>query len=594
MKPPIQETQIRNRASQQSYSRGEGYYKSGAIFATVRRGNEIEGRCAGSGEESYHVHATLDESSNIEETFCTCEYDYGGDCKHIVALLLTYLREPELFEEAATVQDTLAERSKEELITLIREIVARYPEAKTIIDRPVPRPSSKGETVDLSPFQRELRQALSHFNHWGDRSAQYTIHSIADAARAFADAGQWHNASAIYRTILEEFTSQEQYPADDDGDLIWALNPVVEALLECLKQDEISVDEDERRLLIERLMDVYIWDIENGGYGLGEGMLPHALLQHLRPEDIPGVRARLLDAQRRSQKSPYGMDSWVQETLERFQLQLDTLESTDPDETLQRLRGQGLYRLLFEKLMALGRVDEAIEVVAKDLTNSYQRLLALPHLVDAGRKDEAIRLANVSLRAGFDGRMAQWLAEEYQRSDDRNALFELRLLGMKQQPSEAYYAALKEAAEAIGVWGAVRPDILKGLAEKKEYHILAQVYLYDEEWDAAWQTLEQIPKRSPQGIWGWVGSPGFDLEVAARSKEARPHKAIPIFIKYARQQIEGRKREHYSQAASYLSTVRDLYKQIDEQDAWRELIQGIRDEFRRLRALQDELKRAGL
>jgi uncharacterized Zn finger protein len=596
MKSKFQEQQIRERATSQSFSRGESYYENGAIFDTVRRGNEIEGRCEGSAAEPYYVNVTLDDNGNIAGAWCTCEYSFEGDCKHIVALLLTYAREPQLFEEFAPVQDTLQERSKEELITLIHKMVGRYPDLKNLVDRPVVRATSKVEPVDVTPYQRELRRAISNFNHRGDSSAERAIEFAADAAHDFANAGQWKNAGAIYRTILEEFVGQGDYPADDEGELMWALHSVVAAVVACLEQTEISADDHERRALIEQLTAAYIWNIELGGYGLGDGILPDAILQHIRPEDIPDIRARAQAAQKRKQQNDFGR--WGVEALERFQIELDALDSTDPEETLQRLREQGLYRLVFEKLISMGRIDEAIQVVSQHVTNSYERLLALPRLEEVGRSADAVRLANESLRAGFDYHMANWLDHHYQTSGSRNDLFELRLLCMQQQSSVGHYVALKEAAEAIDVWARVRPDILKDLEQKKEYAVLAQIYLHDEEWDAAWEMVDHIAaesrtRRDAWG-WGWVGQPGIDLEVADKSKEARPHKALPVFSKYARRQIEGRSRGHYHQAAAYLSVVRDLYQKIGDENSWRELIQGIREEFRRLRALQDELNQAGL
>jgi len=42
------------------------------------------------GSYTYHLRVELDEGG-IQSAFCTCPYDYAGYCKHIVALLLTYI-----------------------------------------------------------------------------------------------------------------------------------------------------------------------------------------------------------------------------------------------------------------------------------------------------------------------------------------------------------------------------------------------------------------------------------------------------------------------------------------------------------------------
>ncbi len=82
--------------------------------------------------------------------------------------------------------------------------------------------------------------------------------------------------------------------------------------------------------------------------------------------------------------------------------------------------------------------------------------------------------------------------------------------------------------------------------------------------------------------------------VAARSRHARPRKAIPIYIARARAEIGMRSRDYYAQAARHLTIVRELYKDIGEEETWAKWIAELREEFRRLRALQDELNKAGL
>ncbi len=598
--PQLQQTQIRQRATAKSYERGENYYQSKAIFDTVHQGDEIKGLCEGSSYQPYQVRAILNKDGNIVVTSCTCEYDQGGDCKHIVALLLTYLREPELFEQRAPVEDQLAERSQEELISLIRQMVERYPDLQTLIDRPRPSQQPKDKPVDTTPFRRELQQALRNFEgNYGDRygsehNVDEAISSVANAASEFAEAGKWHDASAIYRTILEECLDADLLMLDEEGDSIAALDSVLEAVVVCLQQEEIAEDDEERSALINHLLDAYILDVEIGGHGLGERIFPDDFLQHVRTEDLPNIRERIVQAQQSKMQSSYG--KWGVEVYEEFLIHLDALNNTDPEETLRRLREQGLYRLLFERLISLERIDEAITVVAEHLTTPFGRLPALTQLAAVGREDEAIRLASATLRERFNDPLADWLAGRYQAKRDRNALFELWLQGMKKEPNINHYATLKEAAEAVGAWTRVRPDILNTLHQEEKFALLTSIYLVDEEWDATWETLELFVQRSSKGVlgglYGKVSS--LELAVAEKSQHVRPKKAIPVFVKYARQEIDLRDRSHYNQAAAYLLKVRKLYKQIGDEKSWQELIGKIRSEFPKLRALQDELNQAGL
>ncbi len=578
--------QIRRRATPQSFARGEDYYHNGAIFDAVKRGDELEARCQGSDYTPYHIRVVLDKAGNIEATFCTCPYDWGGDCKHIVALLLTYLYKPETFEERAPVQDTLLERSKEQLITLIRQMVAHHPDLQALIDRPMPGEQAGDELVDTGPFRRELRRAVNTFGEWSDHTAEQTIYSVTYAAQSFEAAGDWRSACAIYQAILEECLIAGHYPVDDEGKYVLALDRVLQRLARCLEHDEIAQDDAMRRAILDRLLDAYIWDIDMGGYGLGDEVMPEVLLAHARQDDLPAIRERILAAQRRKAQSPYGR--WGVQAYEDLLIQLDVLDNVDPEVTLQRLREQKLYELLFDKLLSMGRVDEAVAVIVQHLTALPQRLRALPMLSAAGHDDTAVQLAQEMLDKQFDAILARWLAERYSARGDAQALFALRLQCMQQAPNEAHYAALKQAAQAVGTWETVRPEIIRQLEHNKEFEVLTRVYLCDQEWDAAWDTLAQVWQRSGARV------TSLDFEVAKRSRHARPRRAIPIYVDYARREIGQRTRANYAQAAAYLSVVRDLYRQLGDEKSWQALIRGIREEFRRLPALQDELNKAEL
>jgi uncharacterized Zn finger protein len=132
--PRLTLEQVRSRATEKVFARGEAYYWDDVIFDTVKRGSVIEAFCEASSQpEPYHVTATLGENGVAEAT-CTCPYDYGGACKHVVALLLTYVRRAQVFEERPAIEAALNARSKDELITLIQKMLTYYPDLKAVVD----------------------------------------------------------------------------------------------------------------------------------------------------------------------------------------------------------------------------------------------------------------------------------------------------------------------------------------------------------------------------------------------------------------------------------------------------------------------------
>src|SRR5574341_1665968 len=113
--PRLTEAQVRQLGSQQSFERGKSYYRDGAILEPVRQGLELRAQCEGSEDEPYAVNATL-EDHGIAAVSCTCPYDWGGACKHIVALLLMYVYEPQALRVIPPLETLLPKSSREQLI----------------------------------------------------------------------------------------------------------------------------------------------------------------------------------------------------------------------------------------------------------------------------------------------------------------------------------------------------------------------------------------------------------------------------------------------------------------------------------------------
>ena len=110
---PVTESMIRGLATDQSFERGEDYYYSSAVLDLSKRGNTLLAQVEGSSYEPYGVTVELSEHGVIE-AYCTCPYDWGGCCKHIVAALLAYVREPDQVTERPPVTDLLADLGRDE------------------------------------------------------------------------------------------------------------------------------------------------------------------------------------------------------------------------------------------------------------------------------------------------------------------------------------------------------------------------------------------------------------------------------------------------------------------------------------------------
>ena len=78
----------------------------------VRRGQQFQAEVEGSQYEPYRVQITYD-AGGITQAMCSCPYEWGGWCKHIVATLLAYVCDPAQIDERSSMQALLAGLDRE-------------------------------------------------------------------------------------------------------------------------------------------------------------------------------------------------------------------------------------------------------------------------------------------------------------------------------------------------------------------------------------------------------------------------------------------------------------------------------------------------
>ena len=121
----LTEQDIHDLANEKTFEKGEELYECGAISATSLKGNTIYGKCDGSEFMPYDIE--IDLSDDEIDPYCTCPFDWGGICKHQVALLLTFLYEPEKFIELEDPTTLLEQLDREKLILLISDLIKDHP-----------------------------------------------------------------------------------------------------------------------------------------------------------------------------------------------------------------------------------------------------------------------------------------------------------------------------------------------------------------------------------------------------------------------------------------------------------------------------------
>jgi len=348
--PRLTEAKIRHWIGEPSFGRGQRYFQQGNILNPRLQGRTLKARCLGSSPQPYRVEMHLG-SEDIVAGECSCPVGAGGHCKHAAALLLTWLRDPDAFLELEDLDTFLERCSKAELIALLRKMIQRYPDLELLLELPTVGGPDAGRPTDPELIRRQVNVAFSRAGHeWGAASrAARDLQDVVDLGDEYAGHGHWRNATTVYHTVAQEILEYYGMVHDEGGDLNHIVYQCTQGLGRCLEATEDSV---QREGLLRALFDVYRWDVDSGGYGLGEDV-PEAILAQASAEERLTVSEWVRNA---LPKGDSWSDNFHRQAYGGFLVEL--LETELDDESfLQVCRETGRLQNLVNRLLALSRVD---------------------------------------------------------------------------------------------------------------------------------------------------------------------------------------------------------------------------------------------
>jgi uncharacterized Zn finger protein len=340
--PTITETDIRDFVGDRNFLLGQQYARNGAVTDMRQQGMTLKARCQGSRQNTYRVEVTFDRDG-IEDADCSCPVGYV--CKHIAALLLEWLQEPEEFDEQQDVDTLLGQCSKPELISLIKRMLRREPDLEMMLETVG---KQKG-TINLETYRRKVNKAFEEGGReWGDiYEVVGKLSDIKEIADEFAEKQDYNNVVAIYEFIIQGVI-QDYYrfqDQDEDGELTIFINDCIETLEKLLAQVKENANLRER--MLRMLYDVDYFNTKSGGIGLGEDA-PDVILRQATAQErliVAGwVRNQIANEPDEVDRhdfnlSSFSMSKWNREHLGGFLLELeaDTLD----DETYLRIARPG-------------------------------------------------------------------------------------------------------------------------------------------------------------------------------------------------------------------------------------------------------------
>ena len=579
--PHLSEKQIRQMSTSQSFSRGEAYYHEHLIKNPTHQGLQLWADCYGS--QLYRVSITLDQDG-VESEKCTCPYDWGGICKHQVALLLTYIRQPESFYVIPSLPEMLANRSQEDLIDLIGRMTKRYPDLLSLVELSAQGTSdgTSPQPIDLNVYRRQVQRALQR-EECEDIVEDLQI--LQDMASDLFVSGDYLNSGRLYQLLLEEMNNNYDdilQQIDYDGDVCCFSQYFAEGLGECLLLGGEKLEDNYRESWLLTLLESYFKELGLGGIDYAADACDY-LLKCPNDEEWSQIEERI-QVEIKGASSTWSGD-WKQEIMINF-LALRREQQGDTKGIKDLIHELGTPKQKAFLLLEEQKIEEAITIARQHFFNSPGTMLEFANrMLKLNAGEAALKLIlEVNQKQKHWG-YREWLTKYYQQHGDKDIALEWQETLFMDSPSLKNYRMLQNIGQEVSKWTEVRRKVIKVLKQKKQWGILIEIALSEQEIDEALALLSKLDR--------WMKS-SYILQVAEAAAQTRPKSAIALYQEIVEQAIEERNRKSYRIAASYLQKVKGLYESLNQKSNWKKYFEELRSSYVKLRALQDEMKKASL
>jgi uncharacterized Zn finger protein/catechol 2,3-dioxygenase-like lactoylglutathione lyase family enzyme len=478
----------------------------------------------------------------------------------------------------------------------MRQFWVRHPDGYLI------RPAQRILSVNTGTYLRQIDDAFQH-NETG-RIAQELL-AVKETADSLVRQQDYLGAATLYEMIVmevfdrshlyydeeeeyddyDEYYEEESYHPEEEG-LDQLVRECIEALGAVLVQEQ--TDKVVREKIIQALFGIYEHDLKFDSIGLAERVAA-LLVEHTTPLErhtiADWVREALADEEEKivgSRRQAYG----------GFLLDLEK-DTLDDEAYLQICRETGRTADVVNRLLVLGRVAEAVKEAERVSDDTFLSLADL--FIQHGQDSVAEHMVRERIQKTEDMLALEWLKKYYQARNDYAATLKLAETMFRKQPLLTRYQEIRSLAEQFGSWETLRLELLDFLDKEHRTTLLIEIALDEGDIDKALALVKSQEKRDRVGIFNYgFGSRDMALVVARAAEEMRPREAIELYRQHAEQLIAQRDRKRYQAACDYLARMRTLYKKLGEDEQWTSYITALREQNRNLRALKEELAKAGL
>jgi uncharacterized Zn finger protein len=611
-------------------SRGQGYQRSHRVKELVQTQTGALVAWVYGGQK-YATEVDFEDGELI--SVCTCPY--GDNCKHAVAVVLEYLDQlkknrkvPQIMEqdqriallqgfadeEDRDVDDEegedvdaihlvspkigksidpnlkgfLGEQTKEQLITLLKDLSERYPSVREDLqDR---QDLSKGSVKRLvSAARKEIHELSSKpgwRNHWKNEGYVPDYSRVKDRLESLLGNGHADEVVVLGKELLETGIRQVEM-SDDEGETGIEISSCLDIVFLALPQSSLSAVDQVLWVIDAELKDNY--DLCYGSESFWEN--------EQKASDWNVVADKLIHR------------------LNEFK------SARDEDNFSKDYQRDRLSDWVIQALENADRHEEIIPICEQEAvkTGSY------PRLVDALRKAKRFGEAKQWIFRGVRAIEKKWpgiakqlkdtLREMTEREGDWLKVAAYRTEDFFQSPSLHTFQDMKKAAEKAKVWPEVRvaaflyletgklpptdpswPLPETGLKENRESRknefpmsdVLIDIAIEEKRPDDVLRWYDQLKSRK-QIFWGGDGYQ--EDKIAGAVVDLYPDRAIAIWKNLAEKQIALTQPAAYETAALYLKKVHHFLKKLARESEWKSYLSELREANARKKRLIQILDR---
>ncbi len=500
-----------------------------------------------------------------------------------------------LYDQAQQAQADIV-RSLADYPWHMRQFWVRHPDGFLI------RPAQRILSVNPTTYRLQVAEA---FQRTTPRITQELL-AVKQTADRLVQQQDYLGAATIYETLVKEIFEQshlyyddeagydndyeeEQYYPEEEG-LEEFVRECLEALGNCLADER--TDRVAREKIIAVLFDIYQHDLHaDNSLGLAS-TASDQLVRYATSLERDTISEQIHAILTNEDETITGS---LRQTYGKFLLDVQK-ETLDDEAYLRICRETGRTSELIDRLLTLGRVAEA-----EDATQLIDdgRLLGLADLFIQHKQDAvAERLVRARIKEKSAVHVLEWLQKYHQERSNHTAELEVTDMLFRTQPSLRHYQELRSLAQQLDRWEFIQPEVFAFLEQAHSTALLIQIALYEGEIDKALRLLKSLATKDGYGYtyasgYAYYGF-NIDLDVAKAAEETRPREAIQLYQQHAERLIAQRDRKNYQAACTYLAKMRTLYEKLGEHETWMQYIAMVREQNRNLRALKEELAKAGL